>query len=136
MNYCQNCGIIIKPEWKVCPNCGGKVQEEDELSQSSQIQPNTSRPKFSFSRNKIYKPINSSPTSNLFGIIAVIFVLFGFIMVITIPAAGLVLGILAISFGIIGWIRDDVPIIAGIGLFIGITLSFLGIFLLVISAIL
>lgn len=136
MNYCQNCGIKIEPEWNVCPNCGRKVQEEGELSHPLRIQPTTSRPKFSFSRNPIYKPIKSSPVSNIYGIIALFFVLFGFITVITIHVAGLVLGILAVSFGIIGWIRDDVPSIAGIGLFIGITVSLLGIFLLVISAIL
>ena len=136
MNYCPNCGSKIESHWNVCPNCGNQFQKEEQPTHPFRSQTIISRPKFSVSKTPIYKSVKSSPENDLFGIIAVIFVIIAFATVFVIDILGLILGILAIVFGIIGWIKGDTPAIAGIGLFIGITVSLLAIVSLIIHAIL
>lgn len=128
MDYCQNCDTKLESEWKLCPKCGRSLQVDEQTSRS--------RPKFFVPKTPIYKPNKKDSEISIFGIFALIFVLIGFITVFNINnIVGLICGIIAIVLGIISWIREDSPIISGIGISIGVTISLFGIFSIAVYAI-
>lgn len=65
---------------------------------------------------------------NVWGIVSIILAIIGFFF------AGIILGILAIIFGVIGLSKDDKKVYAKIGIILGIIVLIIGIIVLIIFA--
>jgi hypothetical protein len=141
MNYCPYCGSSIESSWKVCANCGHKLVEE-EISTTAQKEPEvqTEEVKTEVPKTVVaqYKPemYKASPT-RANGITALVVGLIGFswsfaLIILRIvnlysPSGFMVgnlftvmLGIIAIIFGIVGISKDDSKGMGVAGLILGI----------------
>ena len=112
-NYCFNCGSEIEAQWNVCPNCGVNLKEEQAhnvIQQPASYQPQP----YSSQQYPAQPQYYASPSaSNNNGIIALIMGIFGI-------CCGLILGPIAIIYGIKGRTQDAEPTLGTIGLILGI----------------
>ena len=141
MNYCPYCGSSIESSWKVCAHCGQKLVDE-EVSTVAQKEPEVQNEKVEAEVPKPvvaqYKPqaYQASPT-RANGITALVLGIIGFswsfsLIILRIvnlysPSGFMVgnlftvmLGIIAIIFGIVGIGKDDSKGMGVAGLILGI----------------
>jgi len=113
INYCFNCGTKVDPTWNVCPSCGTALKQIPINLQPSQqpqsLQPQQSLQPLQLSQlSQPYKPISRNGKISLILGIVGIFI------------ASIILGPLAIYFGIKGLKKDEKKGVARVGLILGI----------------
>ena len=141
MNYCPYCGSNVESSWKVCANCGHKIVDE-EISTITQKEPEIQTEKVEIEipkSDKVYhrpQTYQASPT-RANGITALVVGIIGFswsfsLIILRIlnlySASGfmvgnlftVMLGIIAIIFGIVGISKDDSKGMGVAGLILGI----------------
>ncbi|MFX0026950.1 MAG: zinc ribbon domain-containing protein, partial [Candidatus Hermodarchaeota archaeon] len=141
MNYCPYCGSNIESSWKVCAHCGHSLVDE-EVSTVTQKEPEAQTEEVEAEVPKTvvaqYKPqvYQASPT-RANGITALVIGIIGFswsfsliilrIVNVYSPSGFMVgnlftvmLGIIAIIFGIVGISKDDSKGMGVVGLILGI----------------
>ncbi|MHA1147432.1 MAG: zinc-ribbon domain-containing protein [Promethearchaeota archaeon] len=117
--YCFNCGTEIEPEWNACANCGAKLKEDQDdydLSPPQPYQPQPyqsqpyQQPQYPSQQQYYAKPSGE----NRNGIIAIIAGIIGCF------CCGVILGPIAIIYGIKGKNEDAEPTLGTIGLILGV----------------
>ncbi|MFX1493712.1 MAG: zinc ribbon domain-containing protein [Promethearchaeota archaeon] len=141
MNYCPYCGSNVESSWKVCANCGHRLADE-EISTIIQKEPEVQTEKVEVEIPKVETPHYKTPTyktspTRANGITALIVGIIGFswsfsLLILRIlglysPSGFMVgnlftvmLGIIAIIFGIVGINKDDSKGMGIAGLILGI----------------
>lgn len=117
--YCFNCGSEVDPQWSVCPNCGEKLKEEQEdyqIEPPPTYQPSPYQaPSYTPQQYQAQPQYYAKPAGeNKNGVIALILGIIGCF------CCGIVLGPVAIIYGIKGRNEDAEPTLGTIGLILGI----------------
>ncbi len=134
MNYCPNCGTPVESDWKVCANCGNNLSPE-RISTLPQKEPETQVKAGEVVRTMPYPGYYEPQKTN--GIIAFSFGIMGIglsflIMIlrshgysltplmIALNVVIILIGFVAVIFGIIGCAKDDSKALAVLGLLCGL----------------
>lgn len=117
-NFCSSCGIKVDPSWNACPTCGTILR--DEAISQPYIQP----VQHQYGKPHSKKSHKHSALALIFGVIGSFLFFF--------PIIGIILGTLAIIFGLIGLTSDEDNVMATIGLILGILTVIIGVIIIVI----
>jgi len=120
-NFCSSCGIKVDPSWNACPECGTALGGRGISQPTPQYytQPYTQAAQ----QPSGWKSHKHSALALIFGVIG------SFLCII--PIIGIILGTLAIIFGVIGLTSDEDNVMATIGLILGILTVIIGIGIIV-----
>ena len=120
-NFCSNCGTKVDPTWNACPKCGtalvGGVNLKSTTENHTLSYSHTAKKPSSWKKHK------HSALALIFANVGLFGVLF--------TGVGIIFGILAIAFGVIGIRRDEDRSMAVLGIIVGIIDLIFGIFVLV-----
>ena len=120
-NFCSNCGTKVEQTWNACPKCGtalggSVISQKTPLQYAQPVQQQYGKPSSG-------KKHTHSMLGLIFGAIS--------LFLIIIPIIGIILGVLAIIFSLIGLTSDQDNVMAVIGLIAGIMSIISGIAIIV-----
>lgn len=121
-NFCSSCGTKVDPSWNACPICGTILKDETVFQPMAQpyIQPVQQQ----YAKPRSGKSHKHSALALIFGVIGSFIFFF--------PIIGIIIGTLAIIFGLIGLTSDEDNVMAVIGLILGILTAIIGVIFLII----